>query len=201
MQECDTKKRCLTGVNIGIAYTPGKECPGDETFNPDICDCEPYFECDCSCHDDCPECYLCVDGECQVDPACDAYKTYFAVYRRYLSTSGCSTSGDTPDRAAFKPLISGAVSGTRYITYTFEFVRDEPIPGGLVRTVWQPIATLTDAATGETTVTNGQVITTSGDQPSVVSIVGDQEECLTQEPACPEDPVETVCYNSLQQQV
>lgn len=198
---CNRKQRCLFGSNAGLAYDPSNACPPDKTFNELLCDCEDYFECDCSCHDNCPECQLCVNGTCEVDPACDAYKTYFAVYRRYLSSSGCVETGGPPDRASFRNLISGGVSGTTYITYTFEFVRDEPLSGGRFRTVWQPVATYTDASTGESTVTRGQTITTSGDPPSVVSIIGDQVECFQQEPACLEDPVLTECYNSRQQKV
>jgi len=80
MLDCDKKQRCIVGPNAGIAYNPAFPCFGNETFNEELCDCELYFECDCSCHDDCPECSICVGGTCQPDPeCCPANYTYNPV--------------------------------------------------------------------------------------------------------------------------
>lgn len=41
MENCDKKKKCLSGVNEGLAYTPGSECDTGYTFNAGMCDCDP----------------------------------------------------------------------------------------------------------------------------------------------------------------
>lgn len=40
MENCFKKERCLSGENIGLAYTPGDECEQGFVFNDETCDCE-----------------------------------------------------------------------------------------------------------------------------------------------------------------
>lgn len=42
MTSCKEKKKCLGGVNNGIAYDPSDPCGASQVFNEDLCDCE-YF--------------------------------------------------------------------------------------------------------------------------------------------------------------
>lgn len=41
MEDCTPKKRCLTGPNVGQAYTPGNECETTAVFDEELCDCIP----------------------------------------------------------------------------------------------------------------------------------------------------------------
>lgn len=71
MESCDKKERCLSGPNIGLAYTPGQECEAGLEFNEATCDCEVGYIINC-----CERDYL-VDytirrpielGNCVADP-------------------------------------------------------------------------------------------------------------------------------------
>ena len=48
MESCEPKKRCLQGVNAGVAYTPGDECSFGQTFSSELCDCVDNFVQECS---------------------------------------------------------------------------------------------------------------------------------------------------------
>ena len=45
MKSCKPKKKCLSGPNEGLAYTPGSECDGGYEFNSVTCDCDPLACC------------------------------------------------------------------------------------------------------------------------------------------------------------
>lgn len=40
MDDCEPKRRCLHGDNIGQVYQPSAPCPPGQTFNELLCDCE-----------------------------------------------------------------------------------------------------------------------------------------------------------------
>ena len=101
--ECSRKCKYKNKCGSSESGTPAPSCgPGEkfvgriETENG-VCviceygceqegDCDPE-PCDCSCNDDCPDCYICneTSGECEEDPACEG--GYFGVR---TSTYNCA---------------------------------------------------------------------------------------------------------------
>ena len=78
-------------------------------------------ECDCNCHNDCPECTICVNGVCQEDPDCicrtPVYESH-GVYRVYYDT--VSTRSDTKRCSDDSVLIPGSSSTSRQSPGTVE---------------------------------------------------------------------------------
>jgi len=64
---CDEKK-CST--SSGVIFNCDDPCENGKEFNYSTGLCRDLEPCDCNCHDECPECKICVNGVCEDDPQC-----------------------------------------------------------------------------------------------------------------------------------
>lgn len=89
-EECDIKPDPCKPKTTSATYCGGVACPEGSTQTGFLeaggetcvfCSTKDYSDlpdsckdCDCNCHDDCPNCQLCgADGTCYPDPACEGY--------------------------------------------------------------------------------------------------------------------------------
>ena len=86
---------CLEGERqTGTLEAGGVTCVFCETCDYDNLP-ESCKDCDCNCHDDCPDCQICAaDGTCQPDPNCAEARSTWVKAAIPFTYEGCSYSED-----------------------------------------------------------------------------------------------------------
>lgn len=116
MTSCEPKRRCVSGDNKGLAYTPGDECESGYVFNEATCDC---------------------------DALVPRYWQYKSVYTEtvayYTSASGCGIGGDftgndTDPRYSWVPTVAGSETPGLFLTVEARY--KETDCGGVYYEIW-----------------------------------------------------------------